>query len=111
MLLQQLRPLGTDLQSQEDGAFAEPSASGEQIRDETPAVTVNSKTENDLKPVDAARRTANEQTQLIQKNGIHHNVTNVKSYSCIIKVKKSNIILLHYCKSQCYLAVVTSLAI
>lgn len=40
-LFQQLRPFGTALQSQEGGAFAEPSASRDQIRDETPAVTAN----------------------------------------------------------------------
>lgn len=29
------------MEEQEDGAFAEPSLSGDQIRDEIPAVTVN----------------------------------------------------------------------
>lgn len=42
------RPPGSDLPSQEDGALSEPLASGDQIRDEIPAVTVNAITAVEL---------------------------------------------------------------
>lgn len=38
-LLKPSHPLVTDLQSQKDGAVAQPSASGDQTRDEIPALT------------------------------------------------------------------------
>lgn len=56
-LFQQLhRPLETANQPQEDDAFAEPCASGDQIRDDIPTVTAHvisvvKLPENDLKPV------------------------------------------------------------